>query len=350
MKKEKSSNDICYFAAANGYGGFRSYFGKVFNSSDYKRIFVLKGGPGTGKSSLMREIRNALISAGCSTEAILCSSDPASLDGVIAHGMGGDAAILDGTAPHERDAVIPGAIDEIVNLGDHWDEGWLISRREQILELCREKSRAYAAAYSYLRNAGFAAQEARRLTLAGDSEQNAKKLVKHVAEKYSGNSGKSDVRLISSFGKHGEYRLDTVERMSEELFGIRGGKYSRSAFMRSLADELSGRTDMMLCPNALLYDEYDAVFLKDGAVGFVNESIGDIIDVVDDCITLADSERAKALERIEGDAKREAQGWFSIASDMHFRLEDIYTQAMNFDAYSELSEKISHKMLNVIKS
>ena len=50
-----TANDS-FFAAANGFSGFRSYFPDVFKSSDYTRIFILKGGPGTGKSSLLRKL------------------------------------------------------------------------------------------------------------------------------------------------------------------------------------------------------------------------------------------------------------------------------------------------------
>jgi len=45
-----------YFAAANGYDGFVSYFEKVFDAKDYTRLFILKGGPGTGKSSIMTHL------------------------------------------------------------------------------------------------------------------------------------------------------------------------------------------------------------------------------------------------------------------------------------------------------
>ena len=53
---ESRKNIDRYFAAANGYSGFRSYFSTLFDSKDFTRILVLKGGPGTGKSSFMKKI------------------------------------------------------------------------------------------------------------------------------------------------------------------------------------------------------------------------------------------------------------------------------------------------------
>ena len=46
-----------FFAAANSFNGFVSYFDCIFDSKDFSKIYVLKGGPGTGKSSLMRSVK-----------------------------------------------------------------------------------------------------------------------------------------------------------------------------------------------------------------------------------------------------------------------------------------------------
>ena len=45
-----------FFAAANGYSGFKSIFDSVFDRKISTRTFIIKGGPGTGKSSLMRNL------------------------------------------------------------------------------------------------------------------------------------------------------------------------------------------------------------------------------------------------------------------------------------------------------
>ena len=110
-----------YFGAANGYDGFRSYFDEIFDSKNYKRVFVIKGGPGTGKSTFMKRISKHFTRNGDDVEEIYCSSDPSSLDGVIIGRENKKIAFLDGTSPHERDAKFPGAIDEIINLGDNFD-------------------------------------------------------------------------------------------------------------------------------------------------------------------------------------------------------------------------------------
>ena len=42
--KNLPAGKYSFFAAANGYSGFRSYFDKIFNPKDYDAIYILKGG------------------------------------------------------------------------------------------------------------------------------------------------------------------------------------------------------------------------------------------------------------------------------------------------------------------
>ncbi|GAW91975.1 hypothetical protein [Calderihabitans maritimus] len=57
------------------------------------------------------------------------------------------------TAPHIVDPKNPGAVDEIIHLGDHWEEQGLRANKSEILELNKEVNRLFQRAYSYLRAA-----------------------------------------------------------------------------------------------------------------------------------------------------------------------------------------------------
>ena len=86
-----------FFAAANSGRGFVSFYGEIFNTDKIKRRFLIKGGPGTGKSTLMRRIAESACRKGEQVCLYRCSSDPSSLDGVI---INGEVAVIDSTAPH----------------------------------------------------------------------------------------------------------------------------------------------------------------------------------------------------------------------------------------------------------
>lgn len=90
--------DIRYFLGANSPDGFYSLYDQMIDPVQARRIYILKGGPGCGKSTLMRRVAARAEELGQETEYIHCSGDPDSLDAVVLPGLG--VAVADGTAPH----------------------------------------------------------------------------------------------------------------------------------------------------------------------------------------------------------------------------------------------------------
>lgn len=95
MEKGKETS---YFLGANTHRGFYSLYDHYINTQDGDFLWVVKGGPGCGKSSFMRHIGKAALRAGLAVEYIYCSGDPKSLDGVYIPKL--RVAYVDGTAPH----------------------------------------------------------------------------------------------------------------------------------------------------------------------------------------------------------------------------------------------------------
>lgn len=89
---------VCYFLGANSPTGFYSLYDQLIDPAAAEDIFILKGGAGCGKSSLMRKVARAMEDKGLAVEYIQCSGDPESLDGVVIPAL--KTAIVDGTAPH----------------------------------------------------------------------------------------------------------------------------------------------------------------------------------------------------------------------------------------------------------
>lgn len=89
---------IRYFLGANSPTGFFSLYDELIDRETANALFILKGGAGCGKSSFMRRIGRHAEAAGYSTQYILCSGDPKSLDALIIPEL--KTAFVDGTAPH----------------------------------------------------------------------------------------------------------------------------------------------------------------------------------------------------------------------------------------------------------
>ncbi|HYF74956.1 MAG TPA: hypothetical protein VD757_00095, partial [Candidatus Nitrosocosmicus sp.] len=138
------------FPGGNTSRGFHSFYDNII-PEDAERIFVIKGGPGVGKSSFMRTIGEQFVNEGYDVEYHYCSSDNRSLDGLVIKKA--NVALLDGTAPHVVDPKNPGAVDEILNLGEFWNESGLVNDKYEIINFNKQIRMRFYSAYRYLMSA-----------------------------------------------------------------------------------------------------------------------------------------------------------------------------------------------------
>ncbi|GAB6168362.1 PRK06851 family protein [Clostridium carnis] len=136
------------FPGGNTSQGFYSFYRYILSQEDAVRIICLKGGPGTGKSSLMKKLGAHFQDKGYTLEYHHCSSDNNSLDGIVIKELG--VALLDGTSPHMVDPIHPGAVDEILNLGDALDTDALSLCKNEIMSTCKRISNNFKRAYTFL--------------------------------------------------------------------------------------------------------------------------------------------------------------------------------------------------------
>ena len=345
--KENSRLD-CYFAASNSFLGFRNHFQEVFNPKKFDRLFLLKGGPGTGKSSLMKRVLGAFLDT-CLCEAIYCSSDNKSLDGVIFETEKGRVAVFDSTPPHLDDPRLPGAIDEIVNIGDGWDRRSLTAHKEEIIELNEKKSELYQSAYAFLNMCGAIKSEKRRIIkrLYDNSDERVinELLSKITNIKYS---RKKETRLLSSFSKDGYYTLK--QRKIDIEITVLGENESKYIFLDKLVlqAEKCG-FDCVKFPSPLSSDYTDAVLIGNAFLS-INHTFENVIST-DSLVTFDNEYERKTLqclEKHETELLTEAQRAFSLAFDYHISLEKIYTANMNFDRNLQISEYLISSIREII--
>ncbi|MCI8335867.1 MAG: hypothetical protein HFI72_01670 [Peptococcaceae bacterium] len=137
------------FPGSNTAEGFQSFYRE--NLADLEQVITLKGGPGSGKSTIIKKISMAMIERGYDVELWQCSSDNDSLDGVMVPAL--KVAVVDGTYPHVLDPIYPGAAGEWINLGEFWDDAYLWTRKKEIIAVNKEVSGYFAAAYGELAKA-----------------------------------------------------------------------------------------------------------------------------------------------------------------------------------------------------
>ena len=346
-----------FFAAANGADGFRSYFDDIFSSETFDEIFILKGGPGTGKSTLLKELSHTFTRPGITAEIFYCSSDPKSLDGVLLSGHNKKVAILDGTAPHERDARIPGATDILVNLGDAFNKDALRKNKTKIVSLQKEKNAAYKDAYFYLRIFGI---------FLSKIEAEAKSRVKTCAvnewiQKEISPFLRSDIaadispRLIRSFSKEGVLRLDTFEKNAEVKFMFFGDHAEGGILLKEIATHLSKMgCNFFYAPSPFADSLCDGIFLKNEKISITlaEKQTNDTFDTSNFFSPISKYSKQN-IESCLMECDRYcslAKNALQCASEKHFALERIYTPAMNFDLLNPLKDDLKMQISSLLEA
>lgn len=108
-KKESKGREWHRFSGAMTPQGNINFYALLIN--DIKNRYIVKGRPGTGKSTMTRKIAKTALEAGYNVEYYHCAFDPDSIDMIIIPEL--SFAILDGTAPHVVD---PGELDKLVDM------------------------------------------------------------------------------------------------------------------------------------------------------------------------------------------------------------------------------------------
>lgn len=138
-----------YFPGNNTPDGYYSFFDYILPWKNARRIIIIKGGPGVGKSTMIRKITKELTQKGLDIELLHYAADSDSLDGLIVKKY--NVAVVDGTAPHVIDPKFPGCVDEIVNFGEYWDESGLLKQKDRIFVLQEKVRYLYKRVYKYLK-------------------------------------------------------------------------------------------------------------------------------------------------------------------------------------------------------
>ncbi|BBB89941.1 MAG TPA: hypothetical protein PKA28_07785 [Methylomusa anaerophila] len=138
------------FSGGHTPDGFYSFYHSLIPIPG-NRIFIVKGGPGTGKAKFMRKMGEALAGEGSDVEYHHCSSNNNLLDGVVLPEL--QVAFIDGAIPYIFDMENTGGVDEIIYLGEFWDENNQLLNKDQVLAHNSEIRNSFRRAHRMLRAA-----------------------------------------------------------------------------------------------------------------------------------------------------------------------------------------------------
>ena len=342
------------FIGANTSEGFSGLIDVLADEERLKRVYVIKGAAGTGKSTLLKNIYAASVNKNINAVRYACSSDPHSLDMVV---LNSEVAVLDGTAPHSYDMKYPGAASSIVDLSVFWDVRYLEKHKKEIVELSKIKRSCYKNAYAKLHLMYMLFSD--RLKIISSAVDHIK-LENYVTKLIGDISvGEKKGALTTEYHRcistSGRFRLDTLESKAERVVKIKDHYGSAYIMTHSIAEALKENGIRYIrSADPLNRTIISEIYLPE------SKTLITIEDKEDACkyVNMKRFIRTEELHSIKGEMRLsekcseavdgEVLKYLKLAGEFHRKLEDIYAMAMDFKGLGEYTGSLACEILNNI--
>ena len=352
-----------FFLGANTPLGFVSYFDQIGEYKEGWNRFLIKGGPGTGKSSLMKSIAIKFKELTDDIELIYCSSDPDSLDGVIFNNK--KISIVDATPPHVLEPVFPGAFENTISICDCWDNIVLNKNREEVINLFNENLFYHKQAVNILLSAYGIIKNNYDIIDRYIDEDNIEDYIKEIIDENfkflkEGNKWKEQKRFLSAVSA-GEFVFyqDTIKKICDKIYIIDDpyGAVANKILNKIRNKLLNSEIDIITCYCSIFGGKkIDHILIPSLKIAFITSNnyhnfTGNCLKVTDhnnflkyipqnleDQIKFNEDESKKIINQVKVCLKK--------AKEIHDKLERCYIEAINFKLVDEKRDNT----INMIKT
>ena len=351
-----------YFLGCNSAEGFVSLFNELYDPYDGWTLYIIKGGPGTGKSTLMKNLCKFADNKNIEYEKIYCSSDPNSLDGVIFNDL--KITIADGTPPHVLEPKFPGVSENLITLNDYWNKDKLRKHRDKIIKYSTQISAEHAKCVRYLKAAQLIQNEINREVLINTDYDKLKRFIHREKRKNKSeiNINKIPViknRIINALTPEGIifYResvysqceditvfKDDYSVLSEiiinELISFNKKEHRNIIKCKSFLNSTK-TTEHIILPEikkAYITDNNNYKIKTDRNLIHISRFYNKTIRIENNTLDSALKAKKNAILMAEGHLK--------TAKELHDRLESYYIEAMDFESLNDYTSEIVKEILN----
>jgi hypothetical protein len=349
-----------YFLGANSPAGFYSLYDQLLDPAQASAYYILKGGPGCGKSSLMKRVGLQAEEAGYFVEYIHCCGDPNSLDGIYIPEL--RAAIVDGTAPHVIEPVYPGVVEQYINLGECYDKAGLGDVREEIMSCMAGYRDCFRRVYRCLGAASEIASDMRAILTTEALEQKAAKRARGILsrefKKGSSVPGHVTQRFLSGVTHGGVVcRFDTVDTLCSRVYEL-SDTYGLAHLILSpiLSGAVAAGYDVIACPSPMSPERLEHLLIPSLGLGFVstsatlpydNDPYRHIrLDAMADADVLHRSRaRLRFSKKVSLALVEEGVDSLVQAHAMHEKLEELYNPHVDFTHVYAIADQIADNLL-----
>lgn len=356
-----ATSNIHYFLGANSPTGFYSLYDQLLKPETAQRIYIIKGGPGCGKSTLMRKVAAKAEQAGKHVDYILCSGDPDSLDAVILPEL--RVALVDGTAPHVVEPKYPGLVEQYLNLGECYDREGLQSVREELLHAMLGYKECYQRAYRCLAASAEISGDIRATLCTSELEEKSAKrakgiLLREVKPKKDQPVGQVTQRFLSAVTHKGQMCMfGTVLEQCSRIYELYDNYGLSNSLLSHLLSGITARGyDVVACPSPMAPERLEHLIVPELGLAFVTStnhlSLPTVayrrlrIDaMVDPDLLRRSRPRMRFFKKVSAALIDEAVAALAQAKTLHDDLEDIYNPHVDFDEVNYRAKLVIEEIL-----
>ena len=350
---------VHFFLGANSPGGFYSLYDQLIDPEEAEEIYILKGGPGCGKSSLMRKVGSAMEAHGLAVEYIDCSGDPDSLDAVVIPAL--KTALVDGTAPHVVEPKYPGLVESYVNLGNCYDRAGLHTVAAELKGCMKGYKGCYQRAYRCLTGAAQLAEDDRAILLTPELEARLARRARGILSREVKGTGAEDGRAVQRFLGGVTWqgvlvRRDTVTALCERIYELSDSwGLAHGMLVQLAAGAMAAGHDAILCPSPLCPDRLEHLLIPALSLAFVSAPPSDPwpkkpyrrirVDAMAGPETLRRNRaRLRFSRRVRAALTEEAVEALAQAKGMHDELEALYNPHVDFGQVYGIADEIVRRL------
>lgn len=349
-----------FFVGANSGEGFRNLFPEMVNIEDTYDFMVLKGGPGVGKNTFMREIGRTMEEAGTAVEYLWCSGDPDSLDGVVLPEL--RCAVADGTSPHVLEPKYPAAVDRYVDLGRFYDLTAAKNDAEEVKSRTHAYQAAYVRAYHSLKAARQVELDAVESVKTGFESDRLDRRVRGIIarELRAGGDqrGRTVRRFLGSVTHKGHiWRFDSVDALCPRVYEFADTwELAGPALARLHAAAAEKGWDTIVCPSPEDPERIEHLLIPGLGLAFVTSRPG--MDYgkkpyrrlrLDAMAETEGKSRLRFQARMAALLREEAVDALKEAKRNHDALEAVYNPYVDFDGVRAQAALEAGRLLSYLK-
>lgn len=343
--------------------GFYSYFDYILDPKEARKIYYFKGGPGVGKSYMMKKIGHQVVDMGIDVEFHHCAADPESVDAIVIPSI--KVAIIDGTAPHMIDPKYPGVTGSLYNLGEFLNEEGLGENKDNIIKAMEDNKNIYIRVYKYLAAAKLIHDDIEWINGYAMDFNKVNKVTNQLIDKYlnriddKNRFGKVRRLFGSSYTLKGRVdHTDTFIDVVEKIIYIKGDEGTgKSTLLQKLSTTaLNKGYNVEVYHEPLDPQNIESIIIPEIGLAFTTnskfankESLD--LDIYKDKVKIKKyKEELEHSKKLFNKLLNDVFDNLNKTNNVHNKIEKYYAPNIFYQGLNEVRESILREIVNIIES